>query len=150
VLAAERDGSLRPGGVIVEGTSGNTGIGLAMLAAQRGYRAILVLPDKTSVEKIALLRAYEAQVAVTSSGVPREHPDHVSQLARRIAETTPGGWFANAAEPLIRHLLAPPFTIGAGESVAEARSRLPGGAERPRTRPNRAFIVINDTGDVRL
>jgi cystathionine beta-synthase len=95
VLAAEQDGSLRPGGVIVEGTSGNTGIGLAMVAAQRGYRAVLVLPDKTSAEKIALLRAYGAQVVVTASALPREHPDHVSQVARRIAETTPGGWFAN-------------------------------------------------------
>jgi cystathionine beta-synthase len=95
VLAAERDGSLRPGGVIVEGTSGNTGVGLAVIAAQRGYRAIVVLPDKTSMEKIALLRAYGAEVVVTPSAVPREHPDHVSQLARRIAETTPGAWFAN-------------------------------------------------------
>jgi cystathionine beta-synthase len=95
VLAAERDGSLRPGGVIVEGTSGNTGIGLAIVAAQRGYRAIAVAPDKTAAEKLATLRAYGAQVVVTASGVPREHPAHVSQLARRIADETDGGWLAN-------------------------------------------------------
>jgi cystathionine beta-synthase len=60
--AAERDGLLRPGGIIVEGTSGNTGIGLAMVGAQLGYRAIVVVPDKTSAEKVALLRAYGAEV----------------------------------------------------------------------------------------
>jgi cystathionine beta-synthase len=95
VRAAERDGSLRPGGVIVEGTSGNTGIGLAIVAAQRGYRAIFVAPDKTSTEKLAALRAYGAQVIVTPGGVSREDPAHVSQLARRIAEETEGGWLAN-------------------------------------------------------
>ncbi|MEV6930850.1 pyridoxal-phosphate dependent enzyme [Dactylosporangium sp. NPDC051485] len=95
VAAAERDGTLRPGGVIVEGTSGNTGIGLAIVAAQRGYRAIVVVPDKTSTDKLAVLRAYGAEVVVTPGGLPREHPEHVSQLARRIAEQTPGGWFAN-------------------------------------------------------
>jgi cystathionine beta-synthase len=95
VLAAERDGSLRPGGVIVEGTSGNTGIGLAIVAAQRGYTAVVVVPDKTSTEKLAALRAYGAQVVVTASGVPREHPRHVTQLAQRIAAETPGGWLAN-------------------------------------------------------
>jgi cystathionine beta-synthase len=95
VTEAERSGALRPGGVIVEGTSGNTGMGLAMVAAQRGHRAIVVVPDKTSAEKITVLRAYGAEVVVTSGGVPREHPDHVQEVARRIAGETPGGWFAN-------------------------------------------------------
>ncbi|GAA2579773.1 cystathionine beta-synthase [Dactylosporangium fulvum] len=95
VRAAEHDGTLRPGGVIVEGTSGNTGIGLAIVAAQRGYRAIVVVPDKTSTDKLAALRAYGAEVVVTASGVSRNDPAHVSQLARRIAEETPGAWFAN-------------------------------------------------------
>jgi cystathionine beta-synthase len=95
VLAGERDGSLRPGGVIVEGTSGNTGIGLAIVAAQRGYTTIVVAPDKTSPEKLAALRAYGAQVVLTAAGLPREHPEHVDQLARRIAAQTPGGWLAN-------------------------------------------------------
>jgi len=74
VEAAERDGRLRSGGTIVEGTSGNTGIGLAQVAAQRGYRVIVVVPDKTSVEKQDNLRAYGAQVVVTTSGLPRDIP----------------------------------------------------------------------------
>jgi cystathionine beta-synthase len=92
---AERSGALRPGGVIVEGTSGNTGVGLAIVAAQRGYRLVVVVPDKTSTEKVAILGAYGAEVVVTPGALPRDHKDHVSNLARRIAEETPGGWFAN-------------------------------------------------------
>ena len=95
VLAAEEAGMLPPGGVIVEGTSGNTGIGLAIVAAQRGYRAVTVLPDKTSPDKLAVLRAYGAEVVVTPSGLPAEHPRHVRNLARRIAEETPGAWLAD-------------------------------------------------------
>jgi cystathionine beta-synthase len=95
VLAAEAAGDLRPGGVIVEGTSGNTGIGLAMVAAQRGYRAVCVVPDKSSAEKIATLGAYGAEVVVTTGGVSREDPRHVSQVAARLAAETPGGWLAN-------------------------------------------------------
>ncbi len=95
VEAAERDGRLRPGGTIVEGTSGNTGIGLAQVAAQRGYRVIVVVPDKTSVEKQDNLRAYGAQVVVTTSGLPQGHPDHVRSVAERIAAQTPGAWFAD-------------------------------------------------------
>ncbi|GAA0241982.1 PLP-dependent cysteine synthase family protein [Cryptosporangium japonicum] len=95
VLAAERDGSLRPGGVIVEGTSGNTGVGLTLIAAHRGYRAIVVVPDKSSPEKLAALRAYGAEVVVTTSAVPRDDPRHVSQLAARLARETPGGWLAD-------------------------------------------------------
>lgn len=92
---AERSGALGSGGVIVEGTSGNTGVGLAIVAAQRGYRLIVVVPDKTSTEKIAILRAYGADVVVTPGALPRDHKEHVSNLAQRIAEETPGGWFAN-------------------------------------------------------
>ncbi|GIM89877.1 PLP-dependent cysteine synthase family protein [Paractinoplanes toevensis] len=103
VDAAEATGELRPGGVIVEGTSGNTGIGLAMIAAQRGYRALVVVPDKSSGEKLAALRAYGAEVIVTTGGVTREDPRHVSQIAARLAAETPGGWLAgqydNPANP---------------------------------------------------
>ncbi|GAA2879509.1 cystathionine beta-synthase [Actinoplanes cyaneus] len=103
VSAAEESGELRPGGVIVEGTSGNTGIGLAMIAAQRGYRAIVVVPDKSSTEKIKTLRAYGAEVVITAGGVTREDPRHVSRVAARLAEETPGGWLAgqydNPANP---------------------------------------------------
>jgi cystathionine beta-synthase len=95
VLAAEKAGELRPGGVVVEGTSGNTGIGLAIAAAQRGYRCVVVLPDKTSPDKVAVLRAYGAEVRLTPSALPAEHPEQVRNLARTIAERTPGGWLAD-------------------------------------------------------
>ncbi|MDT7577874.1 MAG: cystathionine beta-synthase [Pseudonocardiales bacterium] len=95
VLAAERDGSLRPGGTIVESSSGNTGIGLAQAAAVRGHRIVVVLPDTVAVEKVDTLRAYGAEVVQTPGNLPREHPAHVDRLARRIAGQTPGGWFAN-------------------------------------------------------
>lgn len=95
VLDAERSGALRPGGTIVEGTSGNTGIGLAMVAAVRGYRAVLVVPDRITTEKVALLRAYGAEVVRTPGLVPREDPRHVLRLAARIAADTPGGWLAD-------------------------------------------------------
>src|SRR3954468_14127534 len=103
VDAAEAAGELRPGGTIVEGTSGNTGIGLAMIAAQRGYRAVVVVPDKSSEEKIKTLRAYGAEVVITTGGVTREDPRHVSQVAARLAAETAGGWLAgqydNPANP---------------------------------------------------
>ena len=95
VLAAEAAGLLRPGGTIVEGTSGNTGIGLALIAAARGYRVITVLPDKTSSDKLDLLRALGADVVITASGRPVGHPEHVRSLARRIADETAGGWLAD-------------------------------------------------------
>lgn len=95
VEAAERDGLLAPGGTIVEGTSGNTGVGLAMIAAQRGYRCVFAVSRKSSAEKLAVLRAYGAEVLVCPSDVPREHPEHVSSVAVRVAAGTPGGWHAN-------------------------------------------------------
>ncbi|MFD6162040.1 PLP-dependent cysteine synthase family protein [Nocardia sp. NPDC060256] len=103
VRAAEASGALRPGGTIVEGTSGNTGIGLALVAAGLGYRTVVVVPDKTSREKIAILRALGAEVRVTPGGRPTHHPEHVRNLAARIAAETPGGWLAgqydNPANP---------------------------------------------------
>ena len=95
VLAAEASGALRPGGVVVEGTSGNTGIGLAIVAAQRGYRCVVVLPDKTSPDKVAVLRAYGAELVLTPSALPAHHPEQVRNLARRIADETPGAWLAD-------------------------------------------------------
>ena len=92
---AERDGSLKPGGIIVEATSGNTGIGLAIAAALRGYRCIFTMPDKMSQEKVRLLRAFGAEVIVTPTAVPPDHPDHYLMTAKRIAEETPGAIFAN-------------------------------------------------------
>ena len=101
VEAAERDGLIAPGGTIVEPTSGNTGVGLAIVANQRGYKCIFVMPDKMSAEKIAVLRAYGAEVVVCPTAVAPEHPDSYYSVSRRLAAETPGGWNPNQyANPL--------------------------------------------------
>src|SRR5690606_26037310 len=86
---AERDGKLKPGGVIVEGTSGNTGIGLAIAAALKGYRCIFTMPDKMSTEKVRLLKAFGAEVIITPTAVAPDHPDNYVMMAKRIAAETP-------------------------------------------------------------
>jgi len=98
IEAAEKDGRLKPGGTIVEATSGNTGVGLALVAAVRGYRIVFVIPDKMSSEKIRLLRAYGARVVVTPAGVPPDHPMSHYSVARRLAEEIPGSFYANQYE----------------------------------------------------
>src|SRR6202789_2178495 len=75
VEQAERDGSLRPGGTIVEATSGNTGIGLAIVGRQRGYRVIVGVPDRSAQEKVDILRAYGAEVVIAPALLPKQHPD---------------------------------------------------------------------------
>jgi cystathionine beta-synthase len=95
VAAAEADGTLRPGGVIVEATSGNTGLALALAAASRGYRCIFTMPDKMSQEKVKLLRAFGAEVVITPTAVAPDHPDHYLETAKRIARETPGAVLAN-------------------------------------------------------
>lgn len=95
IEAAEREGLLGPGGTIVEPTSGNTGVGLAIVAARRGYRCIFTMPDKIAEEKRALLRAYGAEVVVCPTSVPPEHPDSYYSVAERLAETTPGAFRPN-------------------------------------------------------
>jgi cystathionine beta-synthase len=92
---AERRGLLRPGGTIVEPTSGNTGVGLAMAAAIKGYRTIFVMPDKMSAEKIGLLKAYGAEVVITPTAVPPESPESYYRVADRLAKETPGGFQPN-------------------------------------------------------
>ena len=92
---AERRGLLAPGGTIVEPTSGNTGHGLAIAAAIRGYRCIFVMPDKMSAEKIALLRAYGAEVVITPTSVPRESPESYYSVASRLASEIPGAYQPN-------------------------------------------------------
>ena len=95
IEAAERDGTLKPGGTIVEGTSGNTGIGLAIAAALKGYRCIFTMPDKMSQEKVRLLKAFGAEVIITPTAVPPDHPDNYVMLATRIAQETPNAILAN-------------------------------------------------------
>ena len=92
---AEREGKLKPGGTIVEGTSGNTGVGLAIAAALRGYKCIFTLPDKMSQEKVRLLKAFGAEVIVTPTAVAPNHPDNYVMMAKRIAEETPNAILAN-------------------------------------------------------
>ncbi|MBZ0304652.1 MAG: pyridoxal-phosphate dependent enzyme, partial [Anaerolineae bacterium] len=92
---AEKEGRLRPGGTIVEATSGNTGVGLAIAAALRGYRTVFVLPDKMSQEKIQLLRAFGARVIVTPTNVEPDDPNSYYSVARRVTEETPNAILAN-------------------------------------------------------
>jgi cystathionine beta-synthase len=100
---AEREGMLRPGGTIVEGTSGNTGVALAIAAALRGYKCIFTMPDKMSQEKVRLLKAFGAEVIVTPTAVPPDHPDSYVMMAKRIAAETPNAiladQFYNQANP---------------------------------------------------
>ena len=95
IEAAEARGDLKPGALIVEGTAGNTGLGLALVAQQKGYRLLLVVPDKMSREKIFNLRAMGAEVVLTRSDVAKGHPDYYQDMAARIAGETPGAYFIN-------------------------------------------------------
>jgi len=103
VEAAERDGLLRPGGTIVEPTSGNTGVGLALVAVQRGYRCVFTMPDKISLEKVDALRAYGAEVLVCPTAVAPDDPRSYYNVAKRAVAETPGAWspdqYSNPANP---------------------------------------------------
>jgi cystathionine beta-synthase len=92
---AERKGELKPGGTIVEGTSGNTGVGLAIAAAIKGYHCVFTMPDKMSQEKVRLLKAYGAEVVITPTAVPPDHPDHYVMKAKQIVRETPGAILAD-------------------------------------------------------
>jgi cystathionine beta-synthase len=109
---AERDGKLKPGGTIVEPTSGNTGVGLAIAAAIKGYRCIFVMPDKMSQEKIALLRAYGAEVVICPTAVPPDSPESYYSVSDRLAEEIPGGFkpdqYSNMANPEAHYELTGP------------------------------------------
>jgi len=100
---AERRGDLRPGGTVIEATAGNTGVGLALIAAVRGYRCIFVLPDKMSDDKVRLLRAYGAEVVITPTNVPPDSPESYNGVADRLAREIVGAWrpnqFANLDNP---------------------------------------------------
>jgi cystathionine beta-synthase len=112
VETAEASGALAPGGTIVEPTSGNTGVGLAIVAARKGYRCIFVMPDKMSVEKINVLRGYGAEVVVCPTAVPPEHPESYYSVSDRLARETEGGWkpdqYSNADNPRSHYLTTGP------------------------------------------
>jgi cystathionine beta-synthase len=107
IEAAERDGLLKPGGTIVEPTSGNTGAGLAIAAAIKGYRCIFVMPDKMSQEKISMLRAYGAEVVITPTAVEHDSPESYYSVSSRLAEEIPGGFkpdqYSNPANPDVHY-----------------------------------------------
>jgi cystathionine beta-synthase len=104
IEAAEREGKLEPGGTVIEATAGNTGLGLALVAGAKGYRVLLVIPDKMSQEKISHVKALGAEVRITRSDVTRGHPEYYQDVAARLAEEIPGGFyvnqFSNPANPL--------------------------------------------------
>src|SRR3984893_1351924 len=103
VETAEREGRLSEGSVIVEPTSGTTGVGLAIVAQERGYHCVFTCPDKVAADKIAVLRAYGAEVVVCPTSVPPDHPSSYYSVARRLARETPNGWqpdqYANPDNP---------------------------------------------------
>src|SRR5215469_15440953 len=112
VEAAEASGELRPGGTIVEPTSGNTGIGLAIVAAEKGYKCVFVCPDKVATDKISVLRAYGAEVVVCPTTVSPDSPDSYYRVSDRLATEIPGGWkpnqYANPANPESHYLTPGP------------------------------------------
>ena len=95
IETAEKEGRLKPGGTIVESTSGNTGAGLALVAALKGYKAIFTMPDKMSMEKVRNLRAFGAEVIVTPTAVPPESPESYYSVAKKIVKETPNSILAN-------------------------------------------------------
>jgi len=112
IEAAEKSGELKPGGTIIEATAGNTGIGLALVAAIKGYKIILVIPDKMSREKILHLEGLGAEIVLTRSDVPEGHPEYYQDLARKIVEETPGSFlanqFSNPVNPMIHRTTTAP------------------------------------------
>src|SRR3982751_4121098 len=95
IEAAEREKKIEPGSLLVEATAGNTGLGLALVAAQKGYRLLIVVPDKMSQEKIFHLRALGAEVRLTRSDVTKGHPEYYQDMAARIASEIPGAFYVN-------------------------------------------------------
>src|SRR5213082_3147395 len=160
IEAAERDGQLEPGGTIIEATAGNTGLGLALIAGAKGYRIILVIPDKMSQEKIAHVRALGAEVRLTRSDVTRGHPEYYQDMAARLAAEIPGAFyvnqFGNPANPLAHergtgpeiweqmghHLDAVVCGVGSGGTIT--------GLSRffSRVQPNLEMVLADPAGSI--
>src|SRR5882672_9070901 len=104
IAAAEREGKIKPGGTLIEATAGNTGLGLALVAAQKGYKLILVIPDKMAQEKVLHLKALGADCRITRSDVGKGHPDYYQDIAERMSREIPDSFyvnqFSNPANPL--------------------------------------------------
>jgi cystathionine beta-synthase len=160
VEAAERDGLLKPGGTVVEATAGNTGLGLALVARAKGYRVVLVVPDKMATEKVLHLKALGAQVHVTRSDVGKGHPDYYQDRAAALAAGMEGAWFAdqfnNPANPLAHETGTGPeiwsqmghdldaIVVGVGSAGTVT------GLTRyfRRVQPNLAFVLADPAGSV--
>ncbi|HXV73685.1 MAG TPA: cysteine synthase family protein, partial [Sphingomonadales bacterium] len=103
IEAAERDGKIKPGGTLIEATAGNTGLALALVAAQKGYKCLLVIPDKMSEDKIFHLKALGAECIITRSDVEKGHPEYYADMAEKLAKEIPNSFlvnqFANPANP---------------------------------------------------
>ena len=95
IKRAEEQGKIKPGSTLVESTSGNTGMGLAMAAAVRGYRCVFTIPDKMSKEKIDMLKAYGAEVIITRTDLAHDHPESYVEIAKKITRETPGAFYTN-------------------------------------------------------
>ena len=112
VEEAEKEGKLRPGGTLIEATAGNTGVGLALVAAVKGYRCIFVMPDKMSREKVNLLKAYGAEVVITPTSVAPDSPESYNGVADRLAREIPNSFrpnqFENPNNPLAHYLTTGP------------------------------------------
>lgn len=158
--AAERDGRLRPGGTIVEATAGNTGLGLALVGRAKGYRVVLVVPDKMSTEKVLHLKAMGAEVHITRSDVGKGHPDYYQDVAARLAADIPDAFFAdqfnNPANPLAHETSTAPeiwsqtqhdldaIVVGVGSAGTLT------GLTRffKRVQPNLAMVLADPVGSV--
>ncbi len=156
IEAAEREGKLKPGGTIVEPTSGNTGVGLAIAAALKGYRCIFVMPDKMSQEKISMLRAYGAEVVITPTAVEHDSPESYYSVSSRLAEEIPGGFkpdqYSNMANPEAHYTVTAPeiweqtdggdiealvISVGTGGTISGDRALLQGAQARRADRRRR-------------
>jgi cystathionine beta-synthase len=145
--AAEASGALRPGGTIVEPTSGNTGVGLALIAQRRGYKCVFVCPDKVSEDKRNVLKAYGAEVIVTPTSLAPEHPDSYYSVSDRLAREIEGGWkpdqYSNPENPKSHYLSTGPEIWSDTDGrvthfVAGIGRQLPAGhLGRPRRRQRR-------------
>jgi cystathionine beta-synthase len=124
IEAAETDGSLKPGGAIVEATAGNTGLGLALVGGRKGYRTLLVVPDKMAREKVLHAKAMGAEVVITRSDVAKGHPDYYQDLAQAIARRTPNAFFvnqfANPANPRAHEATTGPEILDQMEGKVDA------------------------------
>src|SRR6476660_5595304 len=124
IESAEADGRLQPGGTIIEATAGNTGLGLALVGARKGYRILLVVPDKMAREKILHAKAMGAEVVITRSDVGKGNPDYYQDLAEAITRRTPGSFFvnqfANPANPRAHELTTGPEILRQMEGKVDA------------------------------